>query len=80
MPGGDKGAGMLGGKETAPGTGQRPTSPPVKKNTHFYGSVKIDVNKLGATAGTINTEVLQHLNKLAGVQIDITLERSRWCT
>jgi hypothetical protein len=57
------------------GTGEAASPPrPVKKNTHFYGSVKIDANKLGSTAGTINTEVLQHLNKLTGAQVSITLD------
>lgn len=49
-------------------------SGPVKKNTHFYGSVRIDANKLGSTAGTINQEVLQHLNKLSGVEITVMLD------
>ena len=54
--------------------GQPPISTPIKKNTHFFGSVKIDANKLGSTAGTINTEVLQHLSKLTGAQVNITLD------
>ncbi len=57
------------------GTVQQPAyQRPVKKNTHFYGSVKIDANKLGSTAGTINAEVLQHLTKLTGAQVNITLD------
>ena len=36
--------------------------------------MKINSNKLGSTAGTINTEVLQHLSNLAGAQINITLD------
>ena len=55
-------------------SGTQPTYPPLKKNTHFFGSVKIDANKLGSTAGTINTEVLQHLSKLTGAEINITLD------
>ena len=55
-------------------TGQQPAFPLAKKNTHFFGSIKIDSNKLGSTAGTINTEVIQHLNNLTDVQINITLD------
>lgn len=57
-----------------PTPGQSPDSPPIKKNTHFFGSVKIDTNKLGSTAGTINTEVLQHLSSLSGAKVNITLD------
>lgn len=55
---------------------QQPVAPslPVGKNTHFIGSVKIDENRLGSTAGTINTEVLQHLQKLPGAKVSITLD------
>jgi len=53
---------------------QPATSLPVKKNTHFFGSVKIDANKIGSTAGTINTEILQHLSNFSGAQINITLD------
>jgi predicted AAA+ superfamily ATPase len=64
-----------GGGTPAGGTIQPVMPPhPVKKNTHFYGSVKIDANKLGSTAGTINTEILQHLNKMTGAQVSITLD------
>lgn len=46
----------------------------VKKNTHFYGSVKLDPGKLGSTAGTINQEVLQHLAQLPGASLSVTLD------
>ncbi|MCL1790896.1 MAG: Swt1 family HEPN domain-containing protein [Peptococcaceae bacterium] len=52
----------------------QPDIPPAGKNTHFYGSVRIDASKLGSTAGTINTEVLQHLNRLTGARTRITLD------
>jgi len=45
-----------------------------KKNTHFYGSIQIDANKLGSTAGTISQEVLQHLNRLPGVEVTVILD------
>jgi predicted AAA+ superfamily ATPase len=75
------GAGETGGGDST-GTGSTGTGPvtpvtslyPIKKNTNFYGSVKIDANKLGSTAGTISTEVLQHLNKLAGAKVNVTLD------
>jgi hypothetical protein len=60
--------------DAATDANQPPTPTLIKKNTHFYGSVKIDANKLGTTAGTISTEVLQHLNKQKGAQVGITLD------
>ncbi|MDR0710552.1 MAG: hypothetical protein LBF77_10865, partial [Spirochaetaceae bacterium] len=45
-----------------------------KKLTHFYGTVTIEPNKLGSTAGDINQEVLQHLAQLAGARIKVTMD------
>jgi hypothetical protein len=44
------------------------------KPTHFYGSVNLDVNKIGQTAGTINQEILQHFYNLANVEIAVKLD------
>jgi hypothetical protein len=45
-----------------------------KKLTRFYGTVTIEPNKLGSTAGNINQEVLQHLAQLAGSKIKVTMD------
>ena len=55
-------------------SGQTPPMPKPKKNTHFYGSIRVDPNKLGTTAGLISAEVLQHLNKLSGSHVTVTLD------
>ena len=47
---------------------------PTGTNTHFYGSVHIDAKKLGSTAGQISQEVLQHINRLPGVEVAVTLD------
>jgi hypothetical protein len=60
---------LFGGVKTTPGDDST-----AKKLTHFYGTVTIDPNKLGSTAGDINQEVLQHLAQLAGSKITVTMD------
>jgi hypothetical protein len=45
-----------------------------KRLTHFYGTVTIEPNQLGSTAGDINQEVLQHLAQLVGSKIKVTMD------
>jgi hypothetical protein len=58
------------------GSGKTPSKQPSQQNkpTHFYGSVNLDVNKIGQTAGTINQEVLQHFRNFANVEIAVKLD------
>jgi hypothetical protein len=40
----------------------------------FYGSVKLDSLRVGRDAGRIADEVIQHLTKLVGAEVEVTLE------
>lgn len=40
----------------------------------FYGVVEVNPCKLGASAGQIGQEVVQHLASVAGADVEITLE------
>ncbi|MDR2446206.1 MAG: DUF499 domain-containing protein [Treponema sp.] len=60
---------LFSGTKAAPGGG-----PTAKKFTHFYGTVTIEPNKLGSTAGNVSQEVLQHLALLAGSKIKVTMD------
>jgi hypothetical protein len=60
---------LFGGIKIIPGGGST-----VKKLTRFYGTVEIEPNKLGTTAGNINQEILQHLARLAGSKIKVTMD------
>ncbi|MDR1894792.1 MAG: hypothetical protein LBQ61_08950, partial [Spirochaetales bacterium] len=53
-----------------------PPSQPKQGNkpTHFYGSVNLDINRIGQTAGTINQEVLQHFRNFAKVEIAVKMD------
>ncbi|MDR0662735.1 MAG: hypothetical protein LBF80_01465, partial [Spirochaetaceae bacterium] len=51
-----------------------PAQPLKKPPTHFYGTVAIDHNKLGSSAGTINEEILQHLSAFPGAKITVTMD------
>jgi hypothetical protein len=69
------GGGGLGGAAGGRGTAPRPEpQPPEKKNTHFYGSVRLEPSKIGAAAGDINANVLQYLGQLPGVSMEVTLD------
>lgn len=46
--------------------------PPPK--TRFYGTVKIDPLRLTKNSGEIANEVLQHLTKLIGAELEVTLD------
>jgi hypothetical protein len=60
--------------EIGPQSPVQPTEPSKKKPTHFYGTVMVEHNKLGSTAGTINQEILQHMAQLPGVKITVTMD------
>ncbi|GMO32285.1 MAG: hypothetical protein Ta2B_13170 [Termitinemataceae bacterium] len=51
-----------------------PLSSYQQKRTHFLGSVTCDLSRFGTMAGQINTEILQHLNGLSGVDVRVTLD------
>jgi predicted AAA+ superfamily ATPase len=50
-----------------------PKSPQFRR---FHGSVRLDPLRLGRDAGQIAEEVVQHLTKLVGAEVEITLEIS----
>jgi hypothetical protein len=60
---------LFSGVKTTPGGDST-----AKKLSRFYGTVTIEPNKLGSTAGNINQEVLQHLAQLAGSKIKVTMD------
>ncbi len=62
-----------GGKGTEPGGDDGgSTAAPVCRR--FYGSVKLDPLRVGRDAGRIADEVIQHLAKLVGADVEVTLE------
>jgi len=70
-------AGMLpldtGIQETGQsGISDKTISRPVYRR--FYGSVKLDSLRVGRDAGRIADEVIQHLTKLVGAEVEVTLE------
>lgn len=55
--------------------GQGVTDPPVKvRPTRFFGSVRLDNQRLGSSAGKVVEEVVQHLATLPGAEVDVRLE------
>src|SRR5262249_16024643 len=45
-----------------------------RKLTRFHGSVALDPIRLGRDAGQIAVEVVQHLTKIVGAEVRVTLE------
>jgi hypothetical protein len=50
-----------------------PPSPPAQPR-RFYGSVSLDAIRTGRDAAQIADEIIQHLTKLVGAKVEITLE------
>jgi predicted AAA+ superfamily ATPase len=48
--------------------------PPQQKFARFHGSVQLDPLRLGRDAGKVAEEVVQHLTRLVGAEVRITLE------
>lgn len=67
------GASETGGTRPSgkPGT---PTPPPAPKLRRFHASATLDPLRLGRDAAQIAEEVVQHLTKIVGAQVEITLE------
>jgi hypothetical protein len=42
--------------------------------THFYGTVVIDLNKIGKHTGDINLEIIQHLKNLPNAQLTVKMD------
>lgn len=60
-----------------PATGQKPTTPEIltaPEYRRFHGSVQLDSLRVGRDAGRVADEVIQHLSKLVGADVRITLE------
>jgi len=49
-------------------------TPPVPQLRRFHASVTIDPLRLGRDASQIAEEVVQHLTRLVGARVEITLE------
>ncbi len=63
----------LGGRGVSPDPGaSRPAAAPSPKR--FHGSVELDPMRLSRDAGKIADEVVQHISKLVGARVDVTLE------
>ncbi len=56
------------------GNEKYPVNPPKPVYKRFYGSVAIDPLRINRDAGAIADEVVQHLSKLSGATVEITLE------
>jgi predicted AAA+ superfamily ATPase len=51
-----------------------PTPPAAPVYRRFHGSIQLDSLRVGRDAGRIADEVIQHLTKLVGAEIQVTLE------
>ena len=51
-----------------------PTPPVAPAYRRFHGSIQLDSIRVGRDAGRIADEVIQHLNKLVGADVQVTLE------
>jgi hypothetical protein len=74
---------VTGTQQTLPGTGsttggqqttQPGTPPPAPKPKRFYGSVKLNPQRVGRDAGKIAEEIVQHLALQPGSTVEVTLE------
>jgi hypothetical protein len=71
--GGDQGQPTDGGEQGGDGT-VIPTPPAAPVYRRFHGSVQLDSLRVGRDAGRIADEVIQHLSKLVGADVQVTLE------
>jgi hypothetical protein len=55
-------------------TGSGATTPAAPQLRRFHASVTIDPLRLGRDASQIAEEVVQHLTRIVGAQVEITLE------
>lgn len=60
--------------ETEPRPTPTPSQPREVQLTRFYGSVKLDPTRFIRDANSIGDAVVQHLNGLAGAEVELTLE------
>jgi hypothetical protein len=70
-PAGAQPAGGSGVGGIPAGGGSQPPKPVYRR---FHGSVRLDSLRVGRDASRIADEVIQHLAKLVGAEVDITLE------
>ncbi|MDR3358353.1 MAG: DUF499 domain-containing protein [Desulfovibrio sp.] len=62
---------VAGGQSDPAATTQLPPKPEYRR---FHGSVQLDALRVGRDAGRIADEVIQHLTKLLGADVQVTLE------
>src|SRR5262249_43969979 len=56
------------------GTGEKSVEPPIPQLRRFHASVRLDPLRLGRDASQIAEEVVQHLTRIVGSEVEITLE------
>jgi hypothetical protein len=71
VPGGFGGTTSTDGTSTAAGTPPVAAPPTYRR---FHGSVQIDALRVGRDAGRVADEVIQHLTKLVGADVQVTIE------
>lgn len=62
------------GAQGAVQPGDKGVTPVTPVYRRFYGSVKMDSLRVGRDAGRVADEVIQHLTKLVGAEVEVTLE------
>jgi len=75
---GDSGHGGTGVPGAGPASVVPPVGPPPAKRapTRFYGTVRLDQDRVGRDASRIAEELIAHLNGLVGAEVSVTLEVS----
>ncbi len=56
------------------GADPKPSSPPTQQLKRFHGSVKLNPERVGSSAGRIADEVIVHLTGQLGAEVTVTLE------
>jgi predicted AAA+ superfamily ATPase len=72
------GSGAMPGPVSPPGStlpaGAGPATPPIPRNTRFFGAVRLDPERYGRDINRLYQEVIQHLAAPEGVDLEITVE------
>jgi len=66
--------GQAAGAETTRGADTDTPPPPAPTYRRFHGSVQLDSLRVGRDASRIADEVIQHLSKYIGANVEVTLE------
>ena len=74
VPGGGSMPGPLSPHGSTPPAGPGPAAPPARRNTRFFGTVRLDPERYGRDINRLYQEVIQHLAAPEGVDLEITVE------